>query len=71
MTGGNPACLGCGAPLPRTLADLGCTPLANAFVPSDRTAPDPVYPLHESASSSSSTRRTCQCCPPTRPWIRR
>jgi len=46
MTGGRPACLGCGAPLTRTLVDLGCTPLANSFVPSDRPEPDPVYPLH-------------------------
>jgi hypothetical protein len=41
-----PACLGCGAALTRTLADLGCTPLANAFVPIERSEPDPVYPLH-------------------------
>ena len=46
MTGGRPACLGCGAPLTRTLVDLGCTPLANSFVSPDRPEPDPVYPLH-------------------------
>jgi hypothetical protein len=40
------ACLGCGAPLKRTLVDLGRTPLANSFVPPDCPEPDPVYPLH-------------------------
>jgi SAM-dependent methyltransferase len=46
MSGRSPACLGCGAPLTRTFVDLGRTPLANAFVPADRTEPEPVYPLH-------------------------
>jgi SAM-dependent methyltransferase len=46
MTGDRPACLGCGAPLTRTFVDLGSTPLANSFVPAERTEPDPVYPLH-------------------------
>ena len=40
------ACLACGAPLMRTFVDLGSTPLANAFVPAERSEPDPVYPLH-------------------------
>jgi len=46
MTSGRPACLGCGAPLSRTLVDLGLTPLANSFVPADCSEPDPAYPLH-------------------------
>jgi SAM-dependent methyltransferase len=41
-----PACLGCGAPLHRTVLDLGLSPLANAFVPPERTEPDALYPLH-------------------------
>jgi len=40
------ACLACGAPLTRTFVDLGSTPLANSFVPAERSEPDPVYPLH-------------------------
>jgi len=40
------ACLACGAPLTRTFVDLGSTPLANAFVPAERSEPDPLYPLH-------------------------
>jgi 2-polyprenyl-3-methyl-5-hydroxy-6-metoxy-1,4-benzoquinol methylase len=42
-----PTCLGCGAPLTRTLVDLGLQPLANAFVPPELAAlQDTVYPLH-------------------------
>jgi len=42
-------CQSCGAPLTRTLVDLGQSPLANSYVrlPVDEsTPPDPVYPLH-------------------------
>ena len=42
-------CQNCGAPLTRTLVDLGLSPLANSYVrlPLDKDAPpDPVYPLH-------------------------
>jgi SAM-dependent methyltransferase len=46
MTRAQPKCLGCAAPLHRTVIDLGLSPLANAFVPPDQTAPDPTYPLH-------------------------
>lgn len=42
-----PICQGCGAPLMRTVVDLGAQPLANSYVPLDRAdAPEPVYPLH-------------------------
>ena len=41
-----PHCQGCGAPLTRTLVDLGVMPLANSFVKPDRRNPEPVYPLH-------------------------
>jgi SAM-dependent methyltransferase len=42
-----PACRCCGAPLTETFADLGMTPLANSYVPSDRaSAMEPFYPLH-------------------------
>jgi SAM-dependent methyltransferase len=53
MRNGAPACLACGAPLTRTLVDLGRTPLANSFVPPDRREPDPAYPLHA---------RVCDAC---------
>jgi SAM-dependent methyltransferase len=43
---GHPACQACGAPLTRTFVDLGLSPLANSFVPSDVREPDPAYPLH-------------------------
>jgi SAM-dependent methyltransferase len=44
---GAPACRSCGAPLTRTFADLGSTPLANSYVEADALGrPDPVYPLH-------------------------
>jgi 2-polyprenyl-3-methyl-5-hydroxy-6-metoxy-1,4-benzoquinol methylase len=48
MTSGpSPLCQGCGAPLTRTVVDLGLQPLANSYVPLDRAdAPEPVYPLH-------------------------
>jgi SAM-dependent methyltransferase len=48
-----PTCLGCGAPLTRTLVDLGLQPLANAYVPLGQTAPEPRYPLHA---------RVCDAC---------
>lgn len=42
-----PTCMGCGAPLTRTLVDLGMQPLANAYVPAGHAAvSDKVYPLH-------------------------
>lgn len=44
---GAPPCQGCGAPLTRTLVDLGSSPLSNAFVPSSQSnRTDPTYPLH-------------------------
>ncbi|QQV78467.1 methyltransferase domain-containing protein [Sphingomonas aliaeris] len=49
-----PACQGCGAPLSRTLVDLGMQPLANSYIPIDRgDAPEPIYPLHA---------RVCDVC---------
>lgn len=48
-----PTCLGCGAPLTRTLVDLGMQPLANSYVPLGETAPEPRYPLHA---------RVCDAC---------
>lgn len=48
-----PNCLGCGAPLTRTLVDLGAMPLANAFVAEGTPEPDPAYPLHA---------RVCDAC---------
>ncbi len=48
------ACRHCGAPLTRTLVDLGLSPLANSYVPTDRAGiPDPRYPLHA---------RVCDAC---------
>ena len=42
-----PTCLGCGAALTRTFIDLGLSPLANNYVPLDKTnIPDSLYPLH-------------------------
>lgn len=52
MTAG-PKCLGCGAPLQRTLIDLGRMPLANSFVAPEAAEPDPAYPLHA---------RVCEQC---------
>jgi SAM-dependent methyltransferase len=49
-----PACLSCGAPLSRTFADLGMSPLANNYIHPERAAaPDPLYPLHA---------RVCDTC---------
>lgn len=48
-----PTCLGCGAPLTRTLVDLGLQPLANSYVALGETAPEPRYPLHA---------RVCDAC---------
>jgi SAM-dependent methyltransferase len=40
-------CRACGAPLTRSFADLGVSPLANALVrPEDAQRPEPFYPLH-------------------------
>jgi len=40
-------CRFCGAPLNRTFADLGLSPLANSFVPPERSGDmEPFYPLH-------------------------
>ena len=40
-------CRNCKAPLTQTLVDLGSQPLANSYVPLDRTdAPEPFFPLH-------------------------
>ncbi|KQT90187.1 SAM-dependent methyltransferase [Methylobacterium sp. Leaf469] len=42
-----PACRACGAPLSRTVADLGLSPLANAYVPADRAGRGEMFhPLH-------------------------
>ncbi len=42
-----PACRHCGAPLTRTLVDLGLSPLANSYVPTDRAGiPAPPHPPH-------------------------
>ncbi|MDO9425878.1 MAG: class I SAM-dependent methyltransferase [Methylobacterium sp.] len=42
-----PACRACGAPLARTVADLGLSPLANAYVPADRAGRGEMFhPLH-------------------------
>ncbi len=41
-----PHCRSCGAPLERVLADLGATPLANAFLrPEELDRMEPTYPL--------------------------
>jgi hypothetical protein len=49
-----PHCLSCGAPLTRTLVDLGTQPLANSFVrPEKAGVPDKYYPLHA---------RVCDVC---------
>ncbi|HEY0833598.1 MAG TPA: class I SAM-dependent methyltransferase [Azospirillum sp.] len=40
-------CRSCGAPLTRSFADLGMTPVSNAFRrPHELTEPEPFYPLH-------------------------
>lgn len=41
-----PKCLACGAPLTRTLVDLGSMALANSYVAPSAPQPDPVFPLH-------------------------
>lgn len=42
-----PRCRHCGAPLTRTLVDLGLSPLANSYVPLDKgDVPCKTYPLH-------------------------
>ncbi|SFG44762.1 class I SAM-dependent methyltransferase [Methylobacterium gossipiicola] len=42
-----PACRACGAPLTRTVADLGLSPLANAYVSPDRAGRGEMFhPLH-------------------------
>lgn len=52
--GAMPVCQGCGAPLTRTLVDLGLSPLANAFVAPERAGQrDRTYPLHA---------RVCDAC---------
>jgi 2-polyprenyl-3-methyl-5-hydroxy-6-metoxy-1,4-benzoquinol methylase len=49
-----PACLGCGAPLTRTVVDLGVQPLANSYLRSDQASvAEPTYPLHV---------RVCDAC---------
>ncbi len=43
----NRPCRHCGAPLSETFADLGMSPLSNAFVPPGRVrSMEPTYPLH-------------------------
>ncbi len=39
-------CRCCGRPLHETFADLGMTPMANAFLDSGSDQPEPIYPLH-------------------------
>jgi hypothetical protein len=47
MPGSTPKCRSCGAPLTRTLVDLGLSPLANSYVPMNSAArQDRFYPLH-------------------------
>jgi SAM-dependent methyltransferase len=54
MTEHQPACLGCGAPLTRSLIDLGIQPLANSYVPPHAAGhAEPKYPLHA---------RVCDAC---------
>ncbi|MCB1333506.1 MAG: methyltransferase domain-containing protein [Roseivivax sp.] len=49
-----PTCRHCGAPLTRTLVDLGLSPLANSYVPPERgDIPCKTYPLHA---------RVCDAC---------
>jgi len=46
-SGPSPNCRFCGAPLTRSFADLGETPLANAYLTrADLRAPEPRFPLH-------------------------
>jgi len=53
MTGTIPHCQGCGAPLTRTLVDLGSMPLANSFVKPDHRDAEAAYPLNA---------RVCDAC---------
>jgi hypothetical protein len=47
MPNSTPKCRSCGAPLTRTLVDLGLSPLANSYVPMSAAAEnDKFYPLH-------------------------
>jgi hypothetical protein len=47
MPDGRPACRFCGAPLVRSVVDLGMSPLCESFLPADRAdAMEPFYPLH-------------------------
>ena len=49
----SPRCRFCHEPLRVTLVDLGTTPLANSYVPSDRlSTKDPVFPLHARVCSN-------------------
>src|SRR4051794_22811845 len=42
-----PTCRSCGAPLTHTFADLGLSPISNAFVkPEDKQRGEMFYPLH-------------------------
>jgi SAM-dependent methyltransferase len=54
MTKHHPACLSCGAPLTRSLIDLGIQPLANSYLPLHAASQaEPKYPLHA---------RVCDAC---------
>lgn len=54
MTQHHPTCLGCSAPLTRSLIDLGLQPLANSYLPGHLVEPaEPKYPLHA---------RVCDAC---------
>ncbi|MCB5173559.1 class I SAM-dependent methyltransferase [Microvirga lenta] len=48
-----PSCLGCGAPLTRSLVDLGLQPLANSYLDPHSPTTEPKYPLHA---------RVCDAC---------
>src|SRR5262249_9061976 len=50
----SPPCRFCRAPLQVTFIDLGSTPLANSYVPSNELGtPEPTFPLHA---------RLCSAC---------
>jgi len=42
----SPHCRSCGAPLTRTVVDLGRQPLSNAYLEPDQVADERTYPLH-------------------------
>jgi SAM-dependent methyltransferase len=42
----SPACRACGAPLQHTFADLGLSPVSNAFIAPDAAEGEMFYPLH-------------------------